>query len=137
MKRRGVVLIVALVFMLVLAIMAMAIVYLASSNTRSVGFQLDNVKALYLAGAGIENKLRYVRDGQLPVTQLQTITLGDGTIENTSNDYQPTLHTLSINMLGNVGSGTDLSKARVIATFMDDGSGKFSTCISWKETYEQ
>ncbi len=137
MSRRGFVLIMTFIFMLALAAIAMATVSLISSNTRFTGSQLDGTKALYLAEAGIENKLRYVRDGQPLLALLPTMSLGDGTIENTLNDHpnQDTLK-LRINMLGSVGSGTALTKARVIATFTDDGNGKFLTCTLWQESYE-
>lgn len=69
MRSPGFAMILALVFMLVLAVMAMAMVYFISTETRGIGFQLDDTKALYLAQAGVERALREIRDDVLTTTQ--------------------------------------------------------------------
>ena len=135
MRRRGFIMIIALVYALILSVIVMAMAFSIAYETRAAGFRLDSVKALYLAEAGIENKLRDVRDGR-PLLELPPpLALGDGTVEYVSVD-QPAPDALRINLLGNVGTGTSLSKVRVIATYRDDGNGRFLTCISWKENYE-
>ncbi len=61
--------IIVLVFALVLTTIIMALAYLVSTETRGVGFQLDDTKALYLAQAGIERAFREIRDDILTTTQ--------------------------------------------------------------------
>ncbi len=75
MRRPGFIMIVALVFALVLAVMVMAMAYFISSETRGVGFQLDETKMLYLAQAGVERGFREIRDDYLTGTQQGTADL--------------------------------------------------------------
>jgi len=69
MRRSGFAMILALIFMLVLAAMVMALAYYVSSETRGIGFQLDDTKALYLAQAGVERAFREIRDDFLTTSQ--------------------------------------------------------------------
>lgn len=139
MRRRGFALIVTFVFMTALAVMTMAIVYMVSSDTRAAGFQLDDTKALYLAQAGVDNILSDVRAGRPVAAFPAPILLGDGTVEYVS--VARVSDTLTIDVRGKIPldyptSGKEI-KAHLVAVYTDDGSGKFLTCSSWKEGYEQ
>ncbi|MDP2942011.1 MAG: type II secretion system protein GspK, partial [Candidatus Omnitrophota bacterium] len=84
MRRSGFVMILALVFMLVLAAMVMALAYYVSSETRGVGFQLDDTKALYLAQAGVERAFREIRDEVITPPQTGTADLRGATTTGSS-----------------------------------------------------
>lgn len=62
MRRRGFVMLIALVYTMILAVIVTAMAYFIASEIRSVGFQLDDTKALYLAQAGVERAVREIRD---------------------------------------------------------------------------
>ncbi|MFA5339350.1 MAG: pilus assembly PilX N-terminal domain-containing protein [Candidatus Omnitrophota bacterium] len=139
MRGRGFALIITFVFMTALAVMTMAIVSMVSSNTRSAGFQLDDAKALYLAQAGVDNILSDVRAGRPVAAVPAPIPLGDGTVEYVA--VTRVSDTLTIDVRGKMpldlpATGKEI-KARLVAVYTDDGSGKFLACSSWKESYEQ
>ncbi|KPK40938.1 MAG: hypothetical protein AMJ78_06665, partial [Omnitrophica WOR_2 bacterium SM23_29] len=97
--------------MLVLAVMAMAMAYFISTETRGIGFQLDDTKAFYLAQAGVERALREIRDDVLTTTQTGVADLrGDttsGTAETaTRRDYVRYFDEGRILTLDSAGAGT-------------------------------
>lgn len=103
--------ILTLIFMLVLAVMAMAMAYFITTETRGIGFQLDDTKAFYLAQAGIERALREIRDDVLTTTQTGVADLrGDttsGTAETaTRRDYVRYFDEGRILTLASAGAGT-------------------------------
>lgn len=65
MSRRGFVMIVALVYGAVLAVIVTTMAYFIASETKGVGFQLDDAKAFYLAQAGVDKAYRQLRDEYL------------------------------------------------------------------------
>lgn len=69
MRRRGFVMIIALVYAAVLTVVVTAMAYFIASESRGVGFQLDDTKALYLAQAGVERAFREIRDEVLTPPQ--------------------------------------------------------------------
>jgi len=69
MRRRGFVMIIALVFAAVMAVIVTAMAYFIASETRGIGFQLDDTKAFYLAQAGVERAFREIRDEVLTPPQ--------------------------------------------------------------------
>ncbi|MFH1779010.1 MAG: helix-hairpin-helix domain-containing protein [Candidatus Omnitrophota bacterium] len=103
--------ILTLIFMLVLAVMAMAMAYFITTETRGIGFQLDDTKALYLAQAGVERALREIRDDVLTTTQTGEADLRgnttSGTAENaTRRDYVRYFDEGRILTLDSAGAGT-------------------------------
>ncbi|KPK42562.1 MAG: hypothetical protein AMJ78_02120 [Omnitrophica WOR_2 bacterium SM23_29] len=86
MRNSGFVMILVLVFMLVLAVMVMAMAYFITAETRGIGFQLDDTKALYLAQAGVERALREIRDDVLTTTQRGIADLRGNTTSGTAGD---------------------------------------------------
>ena len=76
--------ILALIFMLVLAAMVMALAYYVSSETRGIGFQLDDTKALYLAQAGVERAFREIRNDFLTTSQQGVADLRGNTTTGTA-----------------------------------------------------
>ena len=82
MRRRGFVMIIALVYTMILAVVVTAMAYFIASETRGVGFQLDDTKALYLAQAGVERAFREIRDEVLtpPQTGLADLRGADTTL---------------------------------------------------------
>lgn len=78
MRRRGFVMIIALIYTAVLAVVVMAMAYFIVSEMRGVGFQLDDTKAFYLAQAGVDRAFREIRDEVLTPSQTGTADLRGG-----------------------------------------------------------
>lgn len=103
--------ILTLIFMLVLAVMAMAMAYFITTETRGIGFQLDDTKALYLAQAGVERALREIRDDVLTTTQTGVADLRGNTTSGTAGnatqrDYVRYFNEGNILTLASAGAGT-------------------------------
>lgn len=84
MRSSGFAMILALIFMVVLAVMVMGMAYFIATETRGIGFQLDDTKALYLAQAGVERALREIRDDVLTTTQIGVSDLRGNTTSGTA-----------------------------------------------------
>ncbi len=109
MRRSGFVMILALVFMLVLAAMVMALAYFITSETKGVGFQLDDTKALYLAQAGVERAFREIRDEVLTPTQTGVADLRGATTSTTGSGVS------YVARIRYIGEGTGLGGSATIA----------------------
>lgn len=66
---RGIVLLLTFIFMVALISMAGALLFVATYETRDMGAQIDDVKILNLAEAGVERAMRAIRDDVTPSTQ--------------------------------------------------------------------
>lgn len=86
MRRRGFVMIIALVYAAVLAVIVMAMAYFIVSETRGVGFQLDDTKAFYLAQAGVDRAFREISDEVLTPPQAGTADLRGATTSGTAGN---------------------------------------------------
>lgn len=72
MAKRGFILLVSFVFMLVLAGLAAGLLFMVTYETRDVGVQVEDYKLLNLAEAGLQRALRVIRDDVLGTTQTGT-----------------------------------------------------------------
>lgn len=127
MRRSGFVMILALVFMVVLAVMVMALAYYISSETRGVGFQLDDTKALYLAQAGVERAFREIRNDFLTTSQQGVADLRGATA--TSVGTTPVANILRIRYIGEGTGSATLDDNRDIAQLQTFDSNYMQTRI--------
>jgi type II secretory pathway component PulK len=99
--------IMALVFMLVLAAMVMALAYYVTSETRGIGFQLDDTKTLYLAQAGVERAFREIRNDFLTTSQ-------QGVADLRGSDTAGSVSIGNLARIRYIGEGTGLGGSATI-----------------------
>ena len=83
-KKSGFILILTFFMMAGLVLLIAGLVYLVSYETRDVGIQVEDIKILNLAEAGVQRAKREIRDDKLTTTQVGVADLRGATTSQTS-----------------------------------------------------
>lgn len=116
--KKGVVLIFTFIIMITLTVITVAFLHMTSTQLRSSAYDVQSSKALWLAEAGIQKYMYYLKDGTYDNDNHPGITesLGDGNYSLAAPLYDPDTFTYPFVSTGTVGSVQRQITQSVVAT---------------------
>jgi len=105
MNRRGAVLLLTFMIMVTLTLIVVYFLYMTSAQLRSAAYDVQSSKALWLAEAGIQKYMYYLKEGTYDADNHPSINenLGDGNYSLTAPSYDAGTFTYSFTSTGTVG----------------------------------
>ncbi len=112
-QNRGFILLLVFIFMVILTALVGAFLFITTYESRDLGVQVEDVKLLNLAEAGVQKALRVIRDDVLSTTQTGTADLrGADTTGSVSIDNVENLRYID-NLLSLINNNNDIAQVSV------------------------